>query len=104
MVSIPRCEIILTALQHQLIQSSEATHEVHACHGTSEPVDRHTKALTLHRNCECTLLKFMAFRVPDMNLHEYVVFRIQSEMLLNFIWQRAVTDFKPRVEPPYPKA
>jgi len=55
------------------------------------------------RLCACFLLRFMAFYSPALEIHSAVIFRIQSERLLNFEWLDSTGDFLPMIEPPYPK-
>lgn len=104
LVSIPRCEIVLSLLQHQGWPLAETGDEASACHDAAVPVDGQSQALTSQRFCECFVFQFMAFHAPQLNLHEHVYFRIQSERLLTFPLKNTPSDFQPLVEPPYPKA
>lgn len=103
LVSIPRCDMILAVLQHQGMQVAHAAMEAESCHDQSVPLDKHAKAWTSHRICECSVFQFMAFHAPELNLNEHVAFRVQSERLLTFPWKAFLSDFTPSLEPPYPK-
>jgi len=104
LVSIPRCEIVLSLLQHQGWPLAETVDEGAACHDAAASVDGQAQAFTSQRFCECFVFQFMAFHVPQLNLHEHVYFRVQSERLLTFPMKYTPSDFQPPVEPPYPKA
>ncbi|WP_141734388.1 hypothetical protein [Oligoflexus tunisiensis] len=103
LVSIPRCELILSFFLHH--EQHELAHGdvMESCHHSDGPVDAQSPALTAERLCECSILSFMAFHAPALNLHEHVAFRIQSERLLIFPWKAFLSDFQPLPEPPYPK-
>ncbi|HYX32955.1 MAG TPA: hypothetical protein VE954_07555 [Oligoflexus sp.] len=103
LVSIPRCEFVMAMLQHQWADPVTA-HEGHVCHEDSLPAHDNDPAFTSKRLCQCSVFQFMAFHAPALNWHEYVYFRIQSERLLTFPSSHALSQFYPRVEPPYPKA
>jgi hypothetical protein len=100
LVSIPRCDMVLSLLQHHGIHEADAAE---SCHEVSVPHDGKSAAWTSHRICECTLFSFMAFHAPELKLHEHVAFRVQSERLLIFPWHAFLSDFQPLLEPPYPK-
>jgi hypothetical protein len=106
LVSIPRCDFILSFFLHQ--GQHETVHEdmMESCHHseTEAPVTTNGPAWTAERICECSIFSFMAFHAPELNLHEHVAFRIQSERLLTFPWTASVSDYLPIPEPPYPKA
>ncbi len=101
LVSIPRCDMIFTVLQHQ--NSMDAPTDGESCHGQGLPADGKSKAWTSHRICECSIFPFMAFHAPELDLNEHVAFRVQSERLLTFPWNAFPTDFQPLLEPPYPR-
>lgn len=98
--SIPRCEMILTMLQHP----STVTAEHSSCHEAAAPVNPEDSRLKSDRLCACSLLKFMAFHLPQLDFQSFVIFRVQTERLLSFAWQAPFTEFTPGIEPPYPKA
>lgn len=103
LVSIPRCDAILAALQHHGIAAVDAVADMESCHDMAVPLDGKTKAWTSHRICECSIFQFMAFHAPELNMNEHVAFRIQSERLLTFAWNAFLSDFQPLLEPPYPR-
>lgn len=104
LVSIPRCDTILAVFQYHGILAPETAAEGESCHDTTVPSDGKSKAWTSHRICECSVLQFMAFHMPELNLNEHVAFRIQSERLLTFPWSVFLSDFQVLIDPPYPKA
>ncbi len=104
LASIPRCEFIFSALQHSLALGEDQPELADSCHesepgGTMPSVRQWQK----DRLCACFLLRFMAFYAPALDVDSAVIFRIQSERLLNFEWLDSTADFLPMIEPPYPK-
>lgn len=104
LASIPRCEIVLSILQHQGWPLAQKEPAAPACHDMAVPVDAQSQALTSQRFCECSLFQFMVFHVSQLQLHEHVYFRIQTERLLTFPIKNMLSEFQPIMEPPYPKA
>jgi hypothetical protein len=95
--TIPRCDHILSILQHGL---SQQLIEAPACH--DHKVSQKS-ALQNGHVCQCTLVKFVFVTLPDFNPQEFIAFRVQTSTLIQFDYIFAPTFTTQGPEPPYPR-
>jgi len=95
--SIPRCDTIISALQHSL--KKELT-EASSCHS---PRTSHRVTLQNAHICECTLVKFICVTLPSYDPQKFIGFRIQTSTLVQFDYLFSLASPIQGPEPPYPR-
>ncbi|HYX36223.1 MAG: hypothetical protein M3Q07_06240 [Pseudobdellovibrionaceae bacterium] len=95
--TIPRCDNILSVLQHTLDKQWNETPDCHD-HQVSQ-----TAAISSHRICECALVKFVFVTLPQFDPQRFIGFRIQSTTVLAFEYTFGLSVAPQGPEPPYPR-
>jgi len=91
--TIPRCDTILSVLQHTLKSQDWATMAHHAdsstsCHEAPVPGAH----ISTDKLCECSLVKFVFITLPTFDPQQFIGFNIQTTTLLSFaiaLWNPA---------------
>ncbi|HET9239143.1 MAG TPA: hypothetical protein VFO10_17925 [Oligoflexus sp.] len=95
--TIPRCDTILSVLQHSLRKELS---EAPSCHS---PKISHKSALQNAHLCECALVKFVFVTLPAFDPQKFIGFRIQTSTLIQFDYIFSLPSNIQGPEPPYPR-
>lgn len=102
--TIPRCDAILSVLQHTLKIQSWATLVHHSdampCHD-AETAGPH---ISPDKLCECSLVKFVFVTLPQFDPQRFIGFQIQTTQLLSFDIPQWNPLAQKGPEPPYPRS
>jgi hypothetical protein len=95
--TIPRCDTILSVLQHSL---KKELSETPSCHS---PKTEHTTSIQNPLLCECTLVKFVFVNLPAFDPQKFIGFRVQTSTLIQFDYIFSLPSNLQGPEPPYPR-
>ena len=95
--TIPRCDTIISVLQHSL---KKELSETPSCHS---PKTSHGSTIQNAHLCECTLVKFVFVTLPAFDPHQFIGFRIQTSTLIQFDYIFSLPSNIQGPEPPYPR-
>lgn len=103
LISIPRCEFIISALQHELWGDHEENGFICGGQVVSEDAKK-GPVLKADSACRCKVFKFIPYEVKDFDIEAYSRFLPTLLRILSFADISALKSIYSSIDPPYPRS